>query len=308
VVLFVHGGAWKRGGRDDNKMNGHAHVGRSFARRGYVCAVPTYRLSAMSTVHFYVTCASIAFGLAVLVFLVAAAVGRVFWLTNEILFGDNNLDLLQNFAFVFLPFFALVSAALSLDEPRTPSVKYPENVADVAEALRWLRDNVSSFGGDPENIWLAGHSAGAQMASLLYFHPRHLRAQGLAQQDVRGLVLVSGCFNIPRLYSLPIASSLFCVPSFGRDASVHRDATPMSHVVGPCGVPFLVLNAQWDFHLHRDSNEMVAALRQAGAHVETDTLAGYSHRSIMSTRDLVVGHADRFIRAHLPKQPAGRTA
>ncbi len=52
---------------------------------------------------------------------------------------------------------------------------------DQLAALRWVRDNIAKFGGDPENITLFGQSAGAQDASLLMTSPL---AKGLFQKAI----------------------------------------------------------------------------------------------------------------------------
>lgn len=43
---------------------------------------------------------------------------------------------------------------------------------DAAAALRWLRRNVASFGGDPARVALAGHDAGAALATVLLMMPQ----------------------------------------------------------------------------------------------------------------------------------------
>ena len=40
-------------------------------------------------------------------------------------------------------------------------------LADLHACCMWVRNNVSHYGGDPDRIWLCGHSAGAHLASLL---------------------------------------------------------------------------------------------------------------------------------------------
>ena len=44
---------------------------------------------------------------------------------------------------------------------------------DMAAALRWVRDNIAAFGGDPRNICLVGQSGGAMHAALLAQNPAY---------------------------------------------------------------------------------------------------------------------------------------
>ena len=40
-------------------------------------------------------------------------------------------------------------------------------IADIVEALRWVRENISAFGGDPENVTIYGQSGGGEKATVL---------------------------------------------------------------------------------------------------------------------------------------------
>ena len=59
---------------------------------------------------------------------------------------------------------------------------------DQIAALRWVRDNVANFGGDPENVTIFGHSAGAQDVTLLLAAPeaRGLFHKAIAQSGTPG--------------------------------------------------------------------------------------------------------------------------
>jgi acetyl esterase/lipase len=52
-----------------------------------------------------------------------------------------------------------------------PEVRFPGFIEDGAAAVRWVRANAARFGGDPDRIVLAGHSAGAYNAAMLSFDP-----------------------------------------------------------------------------------------------------------------------------------------
>lgn len=40
------------------------------------------------------------------------------------------------------------------------NASHPAQIQDVARAIRWVYDNIESYGGDRSHIYLSGHSAG----------------------------------------------------------------------------------------------------------------------------------------------------
>jgi acetyl esterase/lipase len=53
-----------------------------------------------------------------------------------------------------------------------PQVRYPAFLQDSALALHWLRGHAADYGGNPQRLYLAGHSAGAYNALMLALDPR----------------------------------------------------------------------------------------------------------------------------------------
>jgi acetyl esterase/lipase len=52
-----------------------------------------------------------------------------------------------------------------------PDVEFPAFMNDAAEAVEWAHVNAARLGGDPDRLFLMGHSAGAQIATLLSMDP-----------------------------------------------------------------------------------------------------------------------------------------
>lgn len=61
---------------------------------------------------------------------------------------------------------------------------------DLVLALRWVRDNIATFGGDPDNVTIFGESAGAHAVSTLLAVPdaEGLFARAIAESPASGMV------------------------------------------------------------------------------------------------------------------------
>lgn len=69
--------------------------------------------------------------------------------------------------------------------PKRESKPGSLGLLDQAEALRWVERNIDRLGGDPERIFLLGHSKGAEAALALM-------ESGLAGKKVKGALAFSG--------------------------------------------------------------------------------------------------------------------
>ncbi len=73
-----------------------------------------------------------------------------------------------------------------------PAVTLEEQIDDVAHAVAWVRREAPRLGLDPAGIFLAGHSAGAQLATWVALDRSRLAAVGVPESAIRGLIAVSG--------------------------------------------------------------------------------------------------------------------
>jgi acetyl esterase/lipase len=124
---------------------------------------------------------------------------------------------------------------VSINYRLSPAVRHPGHVKDVARAFAWTYKNIARYGGRPDELFVAGHSAGGHLVALLATDERYLRAEGLTLKAVRGAIPISG------LYTLPDYPTVRRV--FGKDRAVLRDASPVNHV-GPRCPPFLIVYSE----------------------------------------------------------------
>ncbi len=61
-------------------------------------------------------------------------------------------------------------------------LQYCYGVEDCADALAWLHRHAAEYGGDPERLYVGGHSAGGHLAAMLALRPEILTARGLPRR------------------------------------------------------------------------------------------------------------------------------
>ena len=81
----------------------------------------------------------------------------------------------------------LVSANYRL----SPDHAHPSHVQDAAAATAWVINNIATYGGDPENVFIAGHSAGAYLAALLAIDSSLIEKHNIDKGALKGTVLIS---------------------------------------------------------------------------------------------------------------------
>jgi len=84
-----------------------------------------------------------------------------------------------NFGYRLGVFGFLAAEELMAEDPNGSTGNY--GLMDQIKALEWVRDNIAAFGGDPENVTLAGESAGAACVTALCTSPA---AKGLFRRAI----------------------------------------------------------------------------------------------------------------------------
>jgi acetyl esterase/lipase len=157
-----------------------------------------------------------------------------------------------------------------------PDVQFPAFMHDGAAAVAWARDNAARFGGDPRRLFLMGHSAGAQIATLLALDPEYLRTSGLTPaRDVCGVIGLAGPYDF-----LPAAGA-DVKAVFGPETAWPR-SQPINYVT-PQAPRMLLLAGQADRTVDPDNTMRLAGrLRAAGDTVQAGLHPGIGHIAIIA--------------------------
>lgn len=166
-----------------------------------------------------------------------------------------------------------------------PKVTVQEMTGDIAKAIRWTHDHAKEYGGDPETIFVMGHSAGAHLAALVCTDDRYLKAEGLSLSIIQGCVPVdTAAYDVTKKVQETASARprLSALSPFG-DAESQKDLSPILHVAKGKGIPpFLILHVA-DRPDSKEQSEMFAKKLQAtGVSAKVVPAEGKTHGTINS--------------------------
>ncbi len=157
--------------------------------------------------------------------------------------------------------------AIVADYRTFPRAVFPGFVEDAAAAVAWARAHAAEYGGDPQRLYVAGHSAGAQIAALVGLDARYLAPHGMKPRDLAGVIGLSGP------YDFEIAGY---EDVFGPEAQWPQ-AQPIRFVDGD-EPPFLLVHGIGDMVVEaKDSQELADKLRSVGGRAELLWLPDAGH-------------------------------
>ena len=154
-----------------------------------------------------------------------------------------------------------------------PQVKYPAFVDDGAQAFRFVHDHIGAEGGDPNRVFLAGHSAGAYIAVMLDSDLSYLKSAGVDPSEVHGVIGIAGPYDF-----LPLTDPDL-VAIFG-GANV-RATQPIDHIDGKRAPMLLAHGTADDTVGIGNTRRMAKKLQGFGSTVTVKEYPGVGHIGII---------------------------
>lgn len=83
-------------------------------------------------------------------------------------------------------------AVIGVDYRLSPHVKVTGCIEDAAASVAWAFNNIEKYGGDPNEIFVSGHSAGGYLTSMIGLDKSWLEKFDIDADDIAGLIPFSG--------------------------------------------------------------------------------------------------------------------
>jgi acetyl esterase/lipase len=155
------------------------------------------------------------------------------------------------------------------DYRKVPQVRFPGFVQDSAAAVKWVQANISKYGGDPERVSVAGHSAGAYNSLMLA-----LDKQWLGDKPVKAAISLAGPADF-----FPFTTQR------GKDAMggwPDPAATQPISYVSKDAPPILLIHGSADTIVRiRNANSLLAKQKAAGGNIQLAAYEGASHNDLV---------------------------
>jgi len=196
VLVFLYGGGWYSGARDD-----YGFAGRAFAKQGFIVVIPDYRI--------------------------------------------------------------------------VPEGHWPDFLQDSAAAVAWTDAHIANYGGDPDRIALAGHSAGAYNAVMLALDPQWMKGAGSDTSVIRGVAALAGPYDF-----VPFEKGGRADVAMGDIRPVER-TQPIEYVRADAPPLWLGHGTADTVVRVRNSQRLAAAMHKVGGSATLRTYDGLSHNDVI---------------------------
>jgi len=161
---------------------------------------------------------------------------------------------------------------VNMTYPLAPEAMWPSASENISRAVRWVREQIADFGGDPSSVFLFGHSAGATHAATYAAFPQFHGPDG---PGLAGLILMSGIYDIA---TFPAAPNLRAY--FGEDRSRDAERSTITGLLKQ-PAPMMIVAAELEPPPFTEQfDRLTTALEASGIRPRTLTLPQHSHLSI----------------------------
>lgn len=128
-----------------------------------------------------------------------------------------------------------------INYPLSPEYKIDDMAYTSAKSIKWVKENISKYGGDPEKIFVSGHSAGGHLAALVTMKPDYVTSLGMTN-PIKGAILIdaAGLDMYSYLRMKRYAPGTTYLKAFTNDSMKWKESSPI-YFIDRNDPPLLIL-------------------------------------------------------------------
>lgn len=172
----------------------------------------------------------------------------------------------------------------------SPKVKAPKFIQDSAAAVAWVFNNISKYGGNPNLIFVSGHSAGGYLGAMIGLDKKWLQAYNIDANKIAGLIPFSAQtithFTIRSEKGIPETQPT--IDEYAPLFYVRKDAPPLLLITGDRELELLG---------RYEENAYLMRMMKVAGHKDTRLfeIDGYNHGMTEPAFPLLINEVKRIV-------------
>ncbi|HMB00154.1 MAG TPA: alpha/beta hydrolase, partial [Spirochaetota bacterium] len=186
---------------------------------------------------------------------------------------------------------ALAAAGImvvNIDYRLSPEVEVPVYMEDVARAFHWIKEHITAYGGNPDRVFISGHSAGGYLSAIVAADDSYIGSYGYTYSDIAG--------------AIPLSPQLYSHSTIQRDLTgsavyyVNNEYAPVYHAAATLP-PYLVMTGADDNDPYTVSAaDFYTAMTNAGhPDVAVELISNRAHMAVVTYFD----QADDYVKTNM---------
>jgi arylformamidase len=160
-----------------------------------------------------------------------------------------------------------------INYPLAPAVSMDQIVLSCRNAVSWIHKNIAQWNGDPDQIYIAGHSAGAHLATMIITNEEKQNKQNY----IKGICAISGLYNL-----IPIQlSNINDAIQMDKEMAI-RNSPAFMNPTESCPL-LLTVGGEETNEFKDQSSELNNKWKSKMQSVELKTITGLNHFSIIDS-------------------------
>ncbi len=203
------------------------------------------------------------------------------WLTPELPSAAGDIGALHknNFSYVAYGLHDTSAVTVVVNYALVPDVSFDELVRQCRAALAWIWRNADRFGGNREQIFVSGHSAGGHLVAMMMATDWPAFDPELPVQPICGGCGISGLYDLEPIRLCFLNEDLrLSEEDAARNSPMKQRRTCLSPLLLPVGA------TEGPEYL-RQSNDLAEAWFHSGKTPDVLVMLGHNHFSIATQLD-----------------------